>query len=523
MPPDPLLPLHSQNDWRDRDWHYILLLLGAAIGLWCLNLGGVALRDWDEGTYGIVGRELYRSGNWVYLTVHGEPFLLKPPLLEWLIGLGYQLGGIHEWTTRLFPALLTAVSVPLLYGVGRSLFSERRTALSAALVYLTLLPVVRHGRLAMHDGIAVSAFLLLILCCLNARQDRRWGIGIGIGLGLIGLSKGILVILLAAIAGLFLFLDRQLSILWHPSTSLGFIIGGTPLVGWYFAQAQRYGSVFWNVHFLSQSFDRVTQAVEGNRGPVWYYLLEILKYGWPWLIFWPAGLGFVWQYRKTSWAKLIAVGTLLYLGVISGMGTKLPWYVMPIYPFVALAIAVNLSQLEHASTRFRRYYCFALAFIACAGFIGGCVAGFFERQPVLIAIGIAVGLSLGVASQQLWASDRTYLRTLCVGLYLTLALLMVSPLWLWELNEAFPVRPVADLIRQKTPEGAEIYTSFAYNRPSLDFYSDRWVKPMNVSEELVKRWDSGAYLLLDSDVLRLLPVTPEQELGQADSFTLVHK
>lgn len=518
------LRFHAEQPKLGSDGQWTLILFAAALCLGLVNLGGVPLRDWDEGTYAMVAREIHRSGEWMFLTLQGQPFLLKPPLLEWLIACGYQFWGIHEWTTRLFPALITAFSVPLLYQIGRLLFEQQRVALTAAQVYLTLLPVVRHGRLAMHDGIAVTAFLLLILCCLKARHHRIWGLGVGIAVGLIGLSKGILVILLGAIASLFLIWEKEAALLFHPYTGLGLILGGIPLLGWYGAQVQKYGTTFWQVHFLSQSFDRVWQSVEGNRGPLWYYLLEVLKYGWPWLIFLPIGAVWLWRYRYVTWAKLTGLGFIGYLGPISLMGTKLPWYIMPLYPFLALIVAVGLNQVWQVRRRYRQVHAGVIGFFAIATLLAGIVLAAIEHKPTLCGLGIILGGTLGLASWQLWYSDRRFQFTLFTGLYLALLVLFSSPLWLWELNEAFPVRPVATLLQQSTPDNAIIYTAFPYSRPSLDFYSDRPVKPIG-NQNLQALWDSGAYLLLDATTMQQVQELRSQSqiLGQAEGFTLLHR
>ena len=159
---------------------WLLGFFVAALVLWGICLGDLPLRDWDEGIRALVAREIYRTGNWLYPTLQGSPYLLKPPLMDWLIALSYSVGGVQESTTRLPGALFTACGVPLLYLVAREIFSQRLPAVFAACVYLTLLPVVRHGRLAMLDGMAVSFFLLLLLCLLKCRQNRRWAVGVGV-------------------------------------------------------------------------------------------------------------------------------------------------------------------------------------------------------------------------------------------------------------------------------------------------------------------------------------------------------
>ncbi|QXE22313.1 glycosyl transferase, family 39 [Richelia sinica FACHB-800] len=183
---------------------FLLGLVIASIFLWLIALGNLPLRDWDEGTYAIVAREIYRTGNWLYPTLQGEPFMLKPPLMQWLIALCYHLGGVQEFTTRFPGAFLTALGVPLLYLVGNLVFTEKISALFSALVYLTLLPVVRHGRLAMLDGMILTFFLLLFFFILKAREQRKYALGIGFCLGLITLTKGTLVLVLALMSGLFI-------------------------------------------------------------------------------------------------------------------------------------------------------------------------------------------------------------------------------------------------------------------------------------------------------------------------------
>ncbi len=60
---------------NNKQW--LLGLLVASLVLWLMFLGNLPLRDWDEGTYAIVAREIYRTGNWVYPTIQGDSFFIK--------------------------------------------------------------------------------------------------------------------------------------------------------------------------------------------------------------------------------------------------------------------------------------------------------------------------------------------------------------------------------------------------------------------------------------------------------------
>ena len=266
------------TQFRDRRWFLLLWL--AALLLFCIDLDGVPLRDWDEGTVAQVAREISRGENltaWLHPQLWGQPYLNKPPFLHSLIAGAFQIWGVHAWTARLPGAVLTATSVPLLYLLGREIFPTQLYALLSAGVYLTLLPVARHGRLAMLDGTVVCFFILLLWTLLRSRRRPIWYLGTGLSLALMCLTKGILGVLLLAIALLFLAWDAPKQLrspyLW------GSLVGASILIGsWYLLQWQYYGEQFVQVTLLNQNLSRVWDAVDEHREPPWYYLLELLKY-----------------------------------------------------------------------------------------------------------------------------------------------------------------------------------------------------------------------------------------------------
>ena len=517
-----IIPILNMRLFREKEWLFSLLVI--SLFLWLIFLGNSPLRDWDEGTVAQVAREIWRapfgSMHWLYPTLGGEPYHNKPPLMHLLIAWTYSIAGVNEWTTRLPGAVLTALGVPLLYLVGCLLFNQSLPALFSALVYLTMLPVLRHGRLAMLDGATITFFLLLLFCLLKARQNRRYALGVGFCLGLITLTKGMIVLPLGAIACLFLIADRQFALLTSPYLLVGMFLGNAPAIAWFVAQWQHYGETFFQVNFQTQTFDRLTQPVEGHSGPPWYYLIELIKYSFPWLLFLPGGFYLAWKKRHTSWGSLIIIGTIIYLGTISLMRTKLPWYVMPVYPFLALAIGAKLSdiwQYGHFKVRILTLF---LAIIAIAG-LGGCVYFILaKKEPTLIVMSIVLAISMSAVVWLIRQRDRNFIAVLFSGMYLVLALLMSSQSWIWELKEAFPVKPVAELIRANVSTGTQIYTSFAYGRPSLNFYCDCNVTTAPVPT-LQQMLSNKSYLLLDNGALQQINLTGSKIIGSAKGFTLI--
>ena len=129
----------------------------AAAVLALIGLGDLPLRDFDEATVARVALELRQGLGEAPLlpTLWGQPYLNKAPglhgLIALVIGTTTRLDQLpSEWTVRLAPALLSCLIVPIggwLQWVLRP--GDRSSALATSLILLTLLPVARHGRLAL--------------------------------------------------------------------------------------------------------------------------------------------------------------------------------------------------------------------------------------------------------------------------------------------------------------------------------------------------------------------------------------
>ena len=376
----------------------------------------------------------------------------------------------------------------------------------------------------MLDGAVLCFLCFLVWCALRSRRDLRWSLGIGIGFGLIFLTKGILAILLVAIALIFLAWDTprllRSGYLWA-----GLMLGSAPVIAWYVAQWQHYG-IQAGENLLHHSLRRIWDRVESNGGPPWYYGLELLKYGWPWLIFLPEGLYRAWTQRNLGWAKLILVWAGVYFTAISLMGTKLPWYGLPLYPAIALAVGwqCDRSWQEFPGFSYPRYWIGLIGLMAVVGWAGSVYFSPFglDPSPILQLVAIAVGLTMTVTALLMLLSDRQWLPVLLWGSYLSLLIFVCSNSWIWELSEAYPVKPVAAILRQQVPAAQIVYTSYPDTRPSLDFYSQHQVESTDL-ETLQGLWQESPtpYFLIRPSDLETLALQNVAYLGQAEGWQLV--
>jgi 4-amino-4-deoxy-L-arabinose transferase-like glycosyltransferase len=449
-----------------------------------LHLAGIGfepLRDWDEGTVAQVAREIAERG-WAGFwqpTLWGEPYVNKPPLVHGLMALSMRTFGESEWAIRLAPALLSSASVPALYIFARDLFGRTRPAFWSAVVLLTLLPVARHGRLAMLDGPLVLFGLLFLLCLGRARQGRGWAFGAGLALSGAALTKG-------AAAGVFILIGVGWILLTKPRLLvcvrlwlLG-TLGLLPALLWYAVQIWRGGVAYAEATLTNQVLVRIGVEEAEISGPLHYYLIEVLEGGWPWILFLPAGLFLGWRERRELWFALAMPWFLGHLLLISALPSKLPWYIHPAFPAFALICGRGVEALLEGPLLPRPAWVLrGLWLPALAAVAGTALFSPIGIDPnMMLSLGsFAFALSLGWAAWRLRSSDVRIPAALAVGAFLALLFLALSGRAVWELSEDYSVLPVAEAIVTHVPPGAVVLTTQVHSRPSLNFYAKRPIRP----------------------------------------------
>jgi len=175
-----------------RPWLVAIIVLWAAA-----YLPELAARDLrgEEGRRAIPAREMLERGDYMLPTLFGDPYLNKPPLHYWMIGLiGAMRGGVDVWATRI-PSALAALACGLLmmaFGKGRMPLAVRGTAALAALATPILLDKGTQGEI---DALLTAFVLAAWVVWWSERQDnetswRGW-LAAGALLGLATLCKGL--------------------------------------------------------------------------------------------------------------------------------------------------------------------------------------------------------------------------------------------------------------------------------------------------------------------------------------------
>jgi len=177
-----------------------------AIALYLLPIGDRGLIGPDEPRYASISREMAESGDWVTPRLWGEAWFEKPAMLFWMGGLGYAAG--LESYTRVPVALLSLGFLAFFFWRVRAHF-DAETAVTATCLLATSTGWIAYSDAGVFDA-PLTAFTSGALLCLlpwasaQGRSGRAEIAAFGALLGLGVLSKGLVALVVAAIAALSL-------------------------------------------------------------------------------------------------------------------------------------------------------------------------------------------------------------------------------------------------------------------------------------------------------------------------------
>lgn len=446
----------------------ILLSLGVlSYILFFDRLGGLGLVGPDEPRYSAVARQMWLSMDFITPRLNGVPWFEKPPLLYWLGAWSFGLSGHADWATRL-PSAIAATSVVFtIYACGRRLY-DRTTGLIAAAVLATSAGFFAFARAASMDMLLTACLTVgwcLFLVALNETRNARlrrlcfYGFYVALGFGV--LAKGPVAFALPAIT-LVLFLlirgNRMEWKKWHPE---GILLGLAVALPWYIACTWVNGREFLDVFLVNHNLQRFTTTVHGHQRPLYFYLPVLIFLTFPWTFLLIPAL----RRRLARTEQLLLVWASVVVVFFSLAGSKLPGYVLPAVPPLALLIArsfdpklsnhVRLPSIIQASL---------LLFVGVAfGFFGTMLNVDPFASPTIVFIICAV-LAVAVATLGIAFRARTYLA---------FNMLAIVLLVLFTTHVVFPT---ADQSESMRPWSRELNQIAGSGESVILFKPDRWME-----------------------------------------------
>ena len=333
-----------------RRTHWLLLFVFAVV--WFGSLDYRRLIDPDEGRYAEIAREMVASGDWLTPRLNDLKYFEKPPLQYWATATAFTLFGEHHWTARLWSALTGFLGILFtVFAVGR-LFNPV-TGWIAGTVLASSLWWNLIGHVNTLD-MGVSAFLAaaIFALCLAQRDEatpaesRRWQDGAWILLALATLSKGLIgIVLPAATVVIYALWQHDLGLVFRIRPWRGLAILLLITAPWFIAVSLANPEFAW-FFFVHEHFQRFLTKVHDRYEPMWYFIPVLLLGMLPWLsALWPgikAGLGED-ASKRFQPQRFLLVWSVLVFVFFSISDSKLPSYILPIFPALAALVALCLN------------------------------------------------------------------------------------------------------------------------------------------------------------------------------------
>ena len=408
--------------------------------LYLAPLGYLPLTIPDEARYAEIPREMLSTGDWVVPHLNGLRYFEKPPLGYWIDAVSIGLFGENNFAARLSSPLaagLTAWFVFLLAGYAGL---GRRTAIAAAIIYMTFFEVYVVGTASVLDNLLTLFLTAGIIGIYKAATETRPGwirhywLASGFAFGMAFLTKGFLAfaVPVMVLVPWLLWEGRQRMILTHGWLALvGAAIVALP---WALLINAREPD-FWNYFFWVEHIKRFFADNAQHKAPFYYFLMYFPVLAFPWVSLIPAafkGLRGTMQGSGRSAMRLSWVWLLLPFGFFSASSGKLATYILPCFVPLAVLLAAGLSR--YLAGRDTKMFDFGVIFTTL---VLGCL---------LIVLGVSQSYDIGFRAYGDNEQWRAILLATALILSISMApvailsnsmqtklvssLVMMAPLWL---------------------------------------------------------------------------------------------
>lgn len=378
------------------------IILVVTLTVFFTNLGTPRLWDRDEPRNAGCAAEMLDRGDWVVPIFNSQLRKHKPALLYWLMMSAYSVWGVTEFAARFWSAALAVGTCLATYMIGKRLYDDR-VGFLAGIALATSMMFVVAARAATPDSVLVFCGTVSLMFFVvgafpksgsktdgSAEEDdqawfptKQWiVVAMYLTMGLGVLAKGPIGFLLPmAMIGMYgllktlpehdqlgrrqnNFWQRAKSGLWRlvqcfepvhfgrvlwamrPLSAAALILAVS--LPWFILVHIRTEGDFTQLFFIGEHFGRATEAMENHSGGIWFYPVAILIGFFPWSCFWgPVLADLLTPFQSDSRSAerhrdancFLLCWIIIQVGAFTIARTKLPSYVTPCYPALAILTA----------------------------------------------------------------------------------------------------------------------------------------------------------------------------------------
>jgi 4-amino-4-deoxy-L-arabinose transferase-like glycosyltransferase len=483
---------------RLRGWPLVAVLACCAFTFFA-GLGATALWEPDEPRFAEATRQMIERGDFLTPWFNAAPRFEKPILLYWLQLPFFAALDNAEIAARAPAAICGLLTVLAICGIGRHFVSPRAGLLSALALATTFRFVVysRQGLTDVPVTAAITGALWAMTLGISGRPSGFvWAAWALVGVGI--LLKGPVALLAPVIWTVWAGWTGGKAALARTRPFSGLLLASLVSAPWFVFMVSMHGWAFVDIALGYEVVARyVSDTFPGPDRGLLYYLGVAPGDGAPWSFFAAPAFAWAWLRRQTlrdgetHGMNLAAVWFTTVILVFSISEYKLPHYILPGFPGMALAVGIFLdAAIERRVSPWMwraPLLVVAVALAAGAVLVSLLLSRAFGLQlwdrafvlPILLAAG-AVGLGLLSWSRGPMPAVSA-LIALLVSTYAVLAV-VIAPR---ELRRFQPVPELAKVARLVAAPAEPLAVAGNYGAPGLVFYARRPVRQLASDAELV--------------------------------------
>ncbi|TVP60953.1 MAG: glycosyltransferase family 39 protein [Nodularia sp. (in: Bacteria)] len=346
------------------------------------NLGSIGLIDETEPLFAEASRQMLITGDWITPIFNGETRFDKPSLIYWCQAIAYAIIGVNEWSVRLPSAIAAVGVIAFTFYTVQWYFSKKDeleqvsrptrrnlTALIAAAMLALSPEMIVWGRTGVSDmmltGCMASALLCFFLGYATKEENQpksasslfpnKWYLACYVLIAGAILSKGPVGIVLPGliIAAFVIYVGKIREVYTEMRPFMGMLIIFALSAPWYLLVTWRNGWDYVESFFGYHNIERFTEVVNGHSAPWYFYFLVVLLGFAPYSVYLPVAMAKLRFWQRSHWLtqeRSQQLGLFACIWFISIFGffsiavTKLPSYVLPLMPAVAILVALLWSD-----------------------------------------------------------------------------------------------------------------------------------------------------------------------------------
>ena len=312
----------------------------------------------DAGKYAAIARHIIESGDYINLKIHGDPYEQKPPLLFWLAAFGFKIGGLNNFSYKIFSVLYAFSGIFFTYKIGEVLYSRRIGKIAAYLLFFCecyfLYCMDVHTDLLIQANVAFAIWQL----AMYLKNKKRLNFILAFtAIGLAMMSKGPIGGAVPAFAlGTHLIMKKDFRQLFHPKWIAGITIALLATVPAFIGLFNQFGWEGIRFFFWTNNAGRISGEYAGKNTDFLFYVHTLLYLYAPWslLLFSSIFLEFRSIFKKPFAQKeyLLLGGICIYFFIISIARGKSPNYIFIIVPLFSVLTAKWISRvLDHQASK----------------------------------------------------------------------------------------------------------------------------------------------------------------------------